>query len=115
MSRMITRRSATAGLGGVGAATLLPRGAEADTASLEAGAHKEATLTWYIAQVDTDTAEVMGRAFTKQYPGINVQVIRTTGQVAYQRLMQDLKNDSPQCDVFSTTDIAHMPTLMKRK
>jgi iron(III) transport system substrate-binding protein len=41
-------------------------------------------------------------------------VIRTTGQVAYQRLMQDLKNNSPQCDVFSTTDIAHMPALMKR-
>jgi iron(III) transport system substrate-binding protein len=28
--------------------------------------------------------------------------------------MQDLKNNSPQCDVFSTTDIAHMPALMKR-
>ena len=93
---------------------MLPHRASADTAALEAGARKEATLTWYIAQVDTDTAEVMGRAFTKQYPGINVQVIRTTGQVAYQRLMQDLKNNSPQCDVFSTTDIAHMPALMKR-
>jgi iron(III) transport system substrate-binding protein len=114
MSRIITRRLATAGLGAVGAAALLPRRAIADTAALEAGARKEATLTWYIAQVDTDTAEVMGRAFTKQYPGINVQVIRTTGQVAYQRLMQDLKNNSPQCDVFSTTDIAHMPALMQR-
>jgi iron(III) transport system substrate-binding protein len=115
MSRIITRRLATVGLGAMGAATLLPRGASADTAALEAGARKEGTLTWYIAQVDTDTAEVMGRAFTKQYPGISVQVIRTTGQVAYQRLMQDLKNDSPQCDVFSTTDIAHMPALMTRK
>jgi iron(III) transport system substrate-binding protein len=115
MSRIITRRLATGGLGAVAAAALLPRGAGADTAALAAGARKEATLTWYIAQVDTDTAEVMGRAFTRQYPGIDVQVIRTTGQVAYQRLMQDLKNDSPQCDVFSTTDIAHMPALMQRQ
>ena len=115
MSRTITRRLAAAGLGAVGAAALLPRPARADTAALEAAASKEVTLTWYIAQVDTDTAEVMGRAFTRQYPGVNVQVIRTTGQVAYQRLMQDLKNDSPQCDVFSTTDIAHMPALMQRK
>ena len=114
MSRTISRRAATAGLGAFGAATVFSRGARADIATLEAGAKKEGTLTWYIAQVDTDTAELMGRAFTKQYPGVTVQVIRTTGQVAYQRLMQDLKNNSPQCDVFSTTDISHMPALKAR-
>jgi len=113
MSRMITRRHAALGLM-AGATSLLARRALADPA-LEAAARKEGTLTWYIAQVDTDTAEVMGRAFTAQYAGITVQVIRTTGQVAYQRLQQDLKNNSPQCDVFSTTDIAHMPRLMKQK
>ena len=42
-------------------------------------------------------------------------LIRTTGHVACQRLMQDLKNNAPQCDVFSTTDIAHMPAPMQRK
>lgn len=115
MSRMITRRLAAAGLGAVGAATLLPRGARADLTALAAAARKEATLTWYVAQVDGGTAEVMGRAFTKDYPGVDVAVIRTTGQVAYQRLMQDLKNNSPQCDVFSTTDISHMPALKARK
>ena len=114
MSRLITRRSATVGLGAVGAATWLPRRARADLSALYDAARKEATLTWYIAQVDGGTAEVMGRAFTKDYPGVDVQVIRTTGQVAYQRLMQDLKNNSPQCDVFSTTDISHMPALKKR-
>ena len=77
-------------------------------------ARKEGTLTWYIAQVDTETAEVMGRAFTKQYPGINVEVIRTTGQVAYQRLLQELKNNAPQCDVFSSTDISQYPALKAR-
>ena len=74
---------------------------------------RKARFTWYIAQVDGETAEVMGRAFTAQYPGVKVAVIRTTGQVAYERLMQDMKNNAPQCDVFSTTDIAHMPALMQ--
>jgi iron(III) transport system substrate-binding protein len=71
-------------------------------------------LTWYIAQLDTETAERMGRAFTARYPGIRVSVIRTTGQVAYERLLQDLKNNVPQCDVFSSTDIAQYPALKKR-
>ncbi len=116
MSSKVTRRQAATGLAALStAALLLPRGARADEAALEAAARKEGTLTWYVAQVDGETAEAMGRAFTKLYPGINVSVIRTTGQVAYQRLMQDLKNDAPQCDVFGTTDISHMPALMKRK
>ena len=114
MTGLITRRQAATGLATLSAAGLLTRAARADQAALEAAARKEGTLTWYIAQVDGETAEAMGRAFTKQYPGITVSVIRTTGQVAYERLLQDLKNGAPQCDVFSTTDIAHMPALMKK-
>ena len=57
----------------------------------------------------------MGRAFTERHPGIRVSVIRTTGQVAYERLLQDLKNGAPQCDVFSSTDIAQYPALKQRK
>jgi iron(III) transport system substrate-binding protein len=115
MSETITRRRFTTGLAALGAGAASSRSARADTAALEAAARKEGTLTWYIAQVDGETAEVMGKAFSAQYPDVKVSVIRTTGQVAYERLLQDLKNDAPQCDVFSTTDIAHMPALMKRK
>lgn len=119
MSRTLTRRQAAGGLaaGGLaalGGATMLPHRALADTAALEEAARKEGTLTWYIAQVDSETAEKMGRAFTARYPGVKVAVIRTTGQVAYERLQQDLKNNAPQCDVFSATDIGHMPALRKR-
>ncbi len=114
MSKLITRRLAASGLAAVGASTLLARRARADAVSEEA-ARKEGALTWYVAQVDSETAEVMGRAFTAQYPGVRVAVIRTTGQVAYERLTQDMKNNAPQCDVFSTTDIAHMPALMQKK
>jgi iron(III) transport system substrate-binding protein len=101
-------------MGAAGAAAVT-RVARADETALIEAARKEGTLTWYIAQVDGETAEAMGRAFTARYPGIKVAVIRTTGQVAYERLLQDLKNGAPQCDVFGTTDIAHMPALLKRK
>ena len=114
MSNALTRRQALAGLGTAAAVAFGGRSARADLAALEQAARKEATLTWYIAQVDTETAEVMGRAFTKQYPGIAVSVIRTTGQVAYQRLLQELKNNAPQCDVFSSTDISQYPALRAR-
>jgi len=104
---MALRRRAV--LGGL-AVTTIARRARADLAA----AQREGSVTWYIAQVAGETAEMMGRAFTAQYPGITVNVIRTTGQVAFERLMQDLKNNAPQCDVFSSTDIAHYPILIKR-
>lgn len=110
----ITRRSAAVGLAALGASTMLPPGAEADNGTLEEAARKEGTLTWYVAQVDSETAEKMGKAFSARYPGVKVAVIRTTGQVAYERLSQDLKNNVPQCDVFSATDIGHMPALKAR-
>jgi iron(III) transport system substrate-binding protein len=112
MSPKITRRRVAAGLA---AAAAVPQWARAaDFSALEGAARGEGTVTWYIAQVDAETAESMGRSFSKSHPGVSVGVIRTTGQVAYQRLLMDIKNHTPQCDVFSTTDISHMPILKER-
>jgi iron(III) transport system substrate-binding protein len=61
-----------------------------------------------------EAAEAMSRRFTERYPGIAVSAIRTTGQVAYERLQQELKNNTPTCDVFSSTDLSQYPALMKR-
>jgi iron(III) transport system substrate-binding protein len=110
----LTRRRFASGLTAIGAAVAAPRLAHSQLAAIETAARKEATLTWYIAQVDAEQAEELGRAFTQQYPGVSVTAIRTTGQVAYQRLLLDLKNNAPQCDVFSTTDASHMPALKER-
>ncbi|MEJ0068108.1 MAG: hypothetical protein WDO24_04575 [Pseudomonadota bacterium] len=63
-----TRRAVTAGLAVLGGAVLLPRPARADLAALEAAARREGAITWYIAQIDAQTAEAMGRAFTARYP-----------------------------------------------
>ena len=90
------------------------RRAHADLAALEAAARKEGSLTWYTAQMSGEAAEDMGRIFTRKYPGISVTVIRTTGQVAYQRVLQELKNSTPQCDVFCSTDMSHYPALKAR-
>src|ERR1700753_3650922 len=109
---MLNRRALIGAL----AASAVPFAARANgiTPDLIAAARKEGSITWYIAQVDTETAEAMGRKFTAQFPGVSVTVIRTTGQVAYERLLQDLKNGAPQCDVFSSTDVAQYPALRKR-
>jgi iron(III) transport system substrate-binding protein len=106
---VLTRRSAIALL----TAAALPRTAYAEDA-LEDAARKEGAVTWYVAQGTSENAEELSRRFGAEHPGIKVSAIRTTGQVAYQRLLLDLKNGAPQCDVFSTTDIAHMGLLKER-
>ncbi len=42
-------------------------------------------------------------------------VVRATGQVLYQRLMQDMKAKVANCDVFSSTDLGQYVTLRQQK
>jgi iron(III) transport system substrate-binding protein len=84
-------------------------------AALHEAAKKEGQLTWYIVFLPSEDAEAMGRAFTERYPGVKVNVVRTTAQVAFQRLNQDLKAGTANCDVFSSTDGGHYVDLKQRK
>ena len=90
----------------VAALVFAPAAAHADMKALEEAAKKEGELTWYTAHYTSEGAEELGAEFTKLY-GIKVNVVRTTAQVAYQRLLQDLKNNQIACDVFSSTDVGH--------
>ena len=90
----------------VAALVFAPAAARADMKALEEAAKKEGELTWYTAHYTSEGAEELGAEFTKMY-GIKVNVVRTTAQVAYQRLLQDLKNNQIACDVFSSTDVGH--------
>jgi hypothetical protein len=99
-----------AGMGGV----LLSPAVLADTPALAEAARGEGTLTWYVSQLDAEEAESLGRTFTEAHPGVKVTVIRATGQVIFQRLLLDIRNQTPNCDVFSTSDISHMPILKDR-
>ncbi len=61
MSHRTTRRQAASGLAALFAMPRVTRAAGGDAAV-------ESTLTWYVAQVDAQTAESLGRAFTKSHP-----------------------------------------------
>lgn len=87
-----------------------PAAARADMKALEEAAKKEGELTWYVAHYTSEGAEELGADFART-SGIKVNVVRTTAQVAYQRLLQDLKNNQTICDVFSSTDVGHYVRL----
>jgi iron(III) transport system substrate-binding protein len=103
-----------------GSAAFLVVGLSADRARAEQtqreselykAAQKEGALTWYTAHSDDATAQGVGRGFETKYPGINVSVVRTTAQVAFQRVSQEAKAGALQVDVFSSTDVGHYPYL----
>ena len=77
----------------------------------EAGKSKNEQATWYVSHYNSETAEAIGRAFNETYPGIKVNVVRTTAQVAFQRLSQDMRARVQNCDVFSSTDMGHYTGL----
>lgn len=80
---------------------------------LYAAAKREGELTWYSGQLQAETGEAVGKAFTARYPGIKVNVVRSTSQVAYQRLSQDMQAGVAQCDMFSSTDYGHYNFLKR--
>jgi iron(III) transport system substrate-binding protein len=102
----LTRRRLLAATAVSGLATRTARAAAQDQALYEA-AKKEGEVTWYSGQIQAEPGEAVGHAFTQAYPGIKVNVVRSTSQVAYQRLSQDMQAGVAQCDFFSSTDYGH--------
>src|SRR6202790_4393444 len=105
-----------------GSALLLGTGAKALAQSMpamtphekelyEAAKKEGGELTWYTAQSDDITAQTLGRSFESIYPGIKVNVLRTTAQVAYQRITQRITPSAIQCDGLSSTDLGHSVEL----
>lgn len=109
---IIRRRSMLAGAAAAGLFRLRPAAAQADyLAELHAKAQAEGEVTWYIVYWPSDRAEKHAALFTKAYPGVKVNVVRTTAQVAYQRLTQDMKANAANCDIFASTDMSHYVAL----
>ena len=107
---LLTAAAATAVLG--------PRAASAQSdelAKLHEAAKREGELTWYIVYWPSDRAEKHAALFMQTYPGIRVNVVRSTAQVAYQRLGQDIKSGAANCDIFATTDVGQYVSLKQRK
>lgn len=83
------------------------RASSAHDQALYKAAKKEGQLTWYISQQTVEVADQLGHEFTKLYPGVKVNVVRMTDQVAFERLSEDIRAGAAECDVFSVTDIGH--------
>src|SRR4051794_14357248 len=77
-------------------------------------AKKEGEVTWYTAHSNDTTAQALGRDFEAAFPGIKANVVRTTAQVAYQRLTQEQRANAMQVDVFSSTDLGHYVALKEK-
>jgi iron(III) transport system substrate-binding protein len=80
-------------------------------AQIYEAAKKEGQLTWYSGILDQPICDKVGAAFTQKYPGVRVNALKTTSQVAFQRLLQDIKAGDVQADVMTTTDAGHMSYL----
>lgn len=111
---LVRRREFSLMAASVFAAPVLVRAQKANLDALHDAARKEGELTWYTVPQTSEIAERMGRAFTVRYPGVKVNVVRTSAQVAFQRLNQDLKAGTPNCDVITSTDLSHFVDLKGR-
>jgi iron(III) transport system substrate-binding protein len=112
-----SRRTVLKGAGAVVAASALPAFAAEMSArekELYEAAKKEGELTWYTAHSDDVTAQALGRDFEAIYPGIKVNVVRTTAQVAFQRVTQEVRAGAMQVDVLSSTDLGHYVSLKEK-
>ena len=78
---------------------------------LHEAAKKEGEVTWYTAQLGAEASEAAAAAFTERFPGVKVNVNRSTAQVAFQRLAQDARAGIAVADVLSSTDYSHATIL----
>ena len=76
-------------------------------------AKKEKQFTWYTAHYDSETAAAVCNGFEKKYAGLKCDYVRTTAQVAYQRMSQDMKTGLAVASVFSSTDTSHYGHMKK--
>ncbi len=118
--KRLSRRGLLAGTTGLASAAIIagrPAIAQdmpAHERQLYDAARREGSLTWYTGQMQAEPSEAIGRAFTERYPDVRVNVVRSTSQVAFQRLSQDARARAVQCDVFSSVDQSHL-TFLKRE
>lgn len=111
---MLTRRAATLAAMALGAGTLVGRTARAeDEQQLYEAAKKEGRVTWYSGFLNQPICNAIGQAFVQKYPGIRVDATKTTSEVAFQRVMQDINGGAVQADIFSSTDASHMSYLIQ--
>ena len=76
------------------------------TPALIDAARKEGRVNWYTS-VDLTFAELVAKAFSAKFPGINVKVERTGSERTFQRIDQEIASRIFACDVVESSDAAH--------
>src|SRR5437763_3058615 len=76
------------------------------TPELIEAAKKEGKVVWYTA-VDLPVAERLGKAFEAKYPGIELRVERSGGELIFQRIGQEYASNIHAVDVVNSSDAAH--------
>ncbi|HEV8474767.1 MAG TPA: extracellular solute-binding protein [Methylomirabilota bacterium] len=89
-----------------------PAAAFEGEAQLHEAAKKDKEFTWYTAHFDSETAAAICNGFEKKY-SVKCNYVRTTAQVAYQRLAQDMKGGLAIASVISSTDTSHHGKMKK--
>lgn len=83
------------------------------TPELVAAAKKEGTVVFYTS-IELLTAEKIGEAFEKAYPGIHVQVERNGAERIFQRLMQERGAGIHTADVVEASDMTALYAWKKQ-
>ena len=94
---------------------LAATGARAQDTDLVAAARRDGTVSWYNGYIGDTVAQDMAGRFQRAYPGVTVATVRSTSQVAFQRLRQDQAAGLRNCDVYSSSDISHFDDLQREK
>jgi iron(III) transport system substrate-binding protein len=114
VSRRAVLQAAAGGALALGAGRASAEGGGEDLQSLYEAAKKEGQVTWYSGFLDQPIVVRVGNAFSQKWPGIAVNATKTTSQVGFQRVLQDMKGGQVQSDVFSSTDVSHLDYLQKK-
>lgn len=77
-------------------------------------AKPEKGVNWYVSHYDAEGTDKIGAAFAQKYPGLTVNIVRVTAQVAFQRLAAEIKAGAIQCDVLGSSDPSHFTYLKQR-
>ncbi len=80
----------------------------------EAAKKEPGGITWYNSVLDQQVDQTVADAFSAKYPGLQVTPIKTAAQIAFQRLLQDIKAGQSQADVFTSTDVSQLIYLKKK-
>ena len=76
-------------------------------------AKKEGEITWYTSQILGETAQRVITAFNAVYPDLKVNLLRASGQVLYQRVMQEIGMNALAGDVISLSDTGGQQAELK--